>query len=1000
MPKELGKPKKADMSGHFAGEQLDAVAPLVRFLVNARQISELEDGHALGNGDTARGIAPSKSSDTEAYAPIMARAEGNGQAGNGNGHGGNGHTGNGQTPSRIQPQLEASLSPEPAMEVQPATDLFGDPISVEPDMNETQLGTETAIDIAPVSSSDTVHDLTLRSEPEVASLSIDSVSPEVAPLSLDATEPGMDMGDMSSADTVFDTRLDRPEQTFSMAPQEAVLDQPKKESEARTRILSRTPELAVHEQKIETGNIAKPSIDVADNREVDDETAKIKGGDSDPEKVTTKVDPKSAASQAPQGGVVRDTVNFYNQTQALRDLLDSDQRPVPRPRPQEAAAIAPLPAIDEISNDTLEPPDIALPAIGQHSSLASEPQPAHDEQDEQTRAFMLADLAPAHSATSEETHAPDLSASEDHASADRKDTDRFNLADMRPADLAAPEGTDKIDKSALGSDEDAMRVADEEVASHRDTQRFFVSDLVGIATFKPAPKPVPLAEDDDKASAGSDTSLDLTSSGSTTGAQSPMEQASPPSQKTITPEKVALPVDVREDFSPPPAHLGICIVPELGGAKPVTPSTRAAAVQSGEKITEKVKPEKPVEPAVVQDTDKLPVPAKADTTVKKITDALTRRLRQERDETKKLIDEAEGVLLRLRQTPVSARLPKVEESPVLPEAEAELPEPEAQDEPQPEPEPAEHGLPPLEDISSATVHDLRLAEELLAASKALEEAKAKVRDSARYVRQEPEPQPQSITLRDAFSGQTVAPLSRPIEKIPGPAAQDSRRLKNPLADPAEDVLSRIEQRLGGASRSLDEIVSSTSAALARVTGEITREEIDERRRQRDEQKSNRSRRQAPKPPEGLADDWQDESQDEPPPEPEGFDPYAGLSIDELVSATSSPRRAAAEFRLSDSRRHTASGRTILEEEPVSRRTSARLQSASLSDELGRVLAEAAKSRTRIHNASPAASIAPEEGEFEFTQGPLWQTLVGIAVITGFLTVLFICVWYMIVTRGA
>ena len=36
--REIGKAKKGDLNGHFAGEQHDAVAPLVRFLVNARQM--------------------------------------------------------------------------------------------------------------------------------------------------------------------------------------------------------------------------------------------------------------------------------------------------------------------------------------------------------------------------------------------------------------------------------------------------------------------------------------------------------------------------------------------------------------------------------------------------------------------------------------------------------------------------------------------------------------------------------------------------------------------------------------------------------------------------------------------------------------------------------------------------------------------------------------------------------------------------------------------------
>ena len=79
--REHGKAKKADLSGHFAGEQHDAVAPLARFLVNARQISEIEDGRALGNDGTV--VMPARSQDTEAFAPLLQRAQDNG---NGNGH--------------------------------------------------------------------------------------------------------------------------------------------------------------------------------------------------------------------------------------------------------------------------------------------------------------------------------------------------------------------------------------------------------------------------------------------------------------------------------------------------------------------------------------------------------------------------------------------------------------------------------------------------------------------------------------------------------------------------------------------------------------------------------------------------------------------------------------------------------------------------------------------------------------------------------------------------
>src|SRR5262245_60606692 len=97
--RELGKAKLADLNGHFAGEQQDAVSPLVRFLVNARQISDVEDGRS---SETATGR---HHNDTEAYPPILQRAHGNGH--NGNGHNGNGHTE--LAPQLMEPQPEADV---------------------------------------------------------------------------------------------------------------------------------------------------------------------------------------------------------------------------------------------------------------------------------------------------------------------------------------------------------------------------------------------------------------------------------------------------------------------------------------------------------------------------------------------------------------------------------------------------------------------------------------------------------------------------------------------------------------------------------------------------------------------------------------------------------------------------------------------------------------------------------------------------------------------------
>jgi hypothetical protein len=983
--REQGKAKRADLSGHFAGEQHDAVAPLARFLVNARQISEIEEGRALGNDGTV--AIPARSQDTEAYPPLLQRAEGNGH--NGNGHNGNGHAGNnGHSGNGAMPT--ASLAPD-AMEPQPEADLFGDPVAGEP-----QLGTETAMDMAPVSSGDTVHDTALAPEPEPATaqpeLSV-SPEPEMQPLSLDATESGMSM-DMSASDTAFDSRLE-PEAAPDTVFEPPAAAKPKPDTEIKTRVMTprdikaRAQDLSPEELKIETGTLSKLNPE-SDFNSDDEETSASKKGD-EPEKITTKVEQKTAP-QAQPGTVVRDTVNFYNQTMALRDLLESNQRPAPNV-PLIATQKLPSPHDDPsapISTHKIPPPrEMPKPRPKSAPSLApaapelqSEPEAEPESRDEQTRAFMMADIAPAdaeapgHAGSSPDLaaepdadstatrevkalpvepklEAPSLDASEDHEEADRKDTDRFNLADLRPADLPPPEGTDKIDKRALPENEDEpLRVSDEDTASHRDTQRFFVSDLVGVATFKPAPKPVPLSDDAEQG--------DLTSSGSTTGMGAPAQVTPRAQTPRVDTRNLPAAAEVESDFTPPPKTSGTRIVPEFvpGQPKAVRPGSgrlRSADTESAEKITEKVKQ---AAAAPSADTDRVPAPdedAPPESPVKKITDALTRRLRQERDETRKLIEEAEGVLLRLRQTPVSARQPKVA---VAQQAAAHVDDSEPQ--PSAEPEEAFAALPPLEDIASATIHDLRLAEEILQASKTVSAAEHKT-----------------------ASGRQPAVLGAPAQVQPSlseiAASRGARSASGRSQAIPDDSLLRIEQRLGGAAHSLDEILTSTSAALAKVTGELTREEFEERKRQRESQRRPISLRKALSGSNSM-------------PDVEEADPYEDMSLNELVSASTRNESA------SQSRR-TPSGRRILEDEQVSWRTSTRPVGNSLSDDLSKLLSEAAKS-TRIHNAPKADNIPAKEPGLEFTEGPLWQSLLGIAGVTAFLAALFIWVWFMIASRGA
>src|SRR5262249_34836929 len=159
---------------------------------------------------------------------------------------------------------------------------------------------------------------------------------------------------------------------------------------------------------------------------------------------------------------------------------------------------------------------------------------------------------------------------------------------------------------------------------------------------------------------------------------------------------------------------------------------------------------------------------------------------------------------------------------------------ETENEPQPSAEPAEafaEGLPPLEEIASATIHDLRLAEQLLEASRTLSPKPAAGRRAA--VRPDSKPRgdswrhaaprggsPRQPTLRDAVSGRAAAVLADDAEGYPW--AEGSRY--------TGDRLAGIEQRLGAASGRIGQIMHSASAALARVTTEPHERRKAERRR--------------------------------------------------------------------------------------------------------------------------------------------------------------------------
>lgn len=211
---------------------------------------------------------------------------------------------------------------------------------------------------------------------------------------------------------------------------------------------------------------------------------------------------------------------------------------------------------------------------------------------------------------------------------------------------------------------------------------------------------------------------------------------------------------------------------------------------------------------------------------------------------------------------------------------------------------------------------------------------------------------------------------------------------------------------------MDEILSSTSAALERVTGALTRKKLRKRKRARDGERKPISLRKALDGA-AIAVDEQ---------EP---DPYAEMSLDDLVSASSSGRRQRRVFRANKARagfsmtsrskrahkagagfsmtsrakRAHKAGADCRRRADVAPHLTAHLAASTLSDDLSQLLSQAARS-TRIRNAPKADNIPSEDSNLELTEGPLWQSLLGIAGMSAFLVALLVWVWFLIASRGA
>ncbi|MCL4730898.1 MAG: hypothetical protein KJ044_10745, partial [Planctomycetes bacterium] len=453
MPRELGQAKRADLTGHFVGEPSEQVSSLTRFLVAAAQLQPPPEDAGGGNGrpgtDTEvaghQTAAPPRHHDTE----VAPHPRG----------------GNGQARDTVHdtvfdsPLPTLDLSPE-AMTPEPMEpELAPEPMGVAP-VEAPPLGARTEM-LRPPPVAAPAQPLApaplLASEPEALDSIPDFASPEH-----DAPAP-----EDEDAEPVTDKLP--PRSLVSVTP---LPDLPPPVSSADTGMLTMEAE----------------TISPADQLTVEelraDEDTHLQAGMDPSEKITSKVEPKrdiDPRSQDPNA-VVRDTVNFYNQTQSLHG-----QRPTPKAGGETVAGTVPLAPRprefeDSPSRRFVPPPPLpAAPSL----DAESEELPLAPSMDE--------DLAP------QSVTAPSLTADDEIEDANRKDTDRFLEDDRRPPDLPKPTGIDAAvsvkTRPAPGQVPPLDAVAPEKVAAGKDTQKFFVAEILAKRDAAPQPAPARMSSD-------------------------------------------------------------------------------------------------------------------------------------------------------------------------------------------------------------------------------------------------------------------------------------------------------------------------------------------------------------------------------------------------------------------------------------------------------------------------------------------------------------------------
>jgi len=692
-------------------------------------------------------------------------------------HGGNGHSG--ATDTEVARPIERSPKP---------SDNGAELIAEEP-------------------GSDTLFDEPLFPEPETAMLAPEPAELDAEPAEL-SVQRAPEPEDLESVPDLTSPELDM------LDDEEDATDILDATASKDTGVLEVQPPPPIQGERIDLAELA-PDQD-------DDDTRRSKKIDPDDEddRITSKVEQRpELAPRPPQppGEIVRDTVNFYNQTQNLHGKSgadDSGRRSFPTISPNAVNSEDPLDlrSLDELPA-SLEPQGFELMA----------PEPLDDES-----------LEPSLDADSLEPLS--LDAEQDLDEADRRDTDRFNEEDRRPPRLPKPLGVDET--AADETDGDLQAIADEKVAAGKDTQKFYVADILAskpkqqassestVDELQPAEVGPPPSALQPQASSG-DTAADYTT-------DVPEKPRTKGLRKEITEVPLPEPEQVESDFlqqddMSPAAR----IVPELspGLDEQEEEDETDKAPQRPERITEKIarQPAPEPEPALsdVEQSfypddgfepepavEHKPQPAPVAVSAPEPTDELSRKIIEERDATRHLLEAAERVSARLRAAGESARNELVRLSaahPAVPETEPE-PEPEHTDSgetvtdlpPQPQPEAAEDEV-SLADTRKHRVPTQAIGDLLGRISKRLGDGPTSLEDmieeASRRVEETPEEDyddgsepygdPETMDL-DALVAASSA-LREAIEAEREEELSSRRHEANPEAEDARTLTEDVEQ---------------------------------------------------------------------------------------------------------------------------------------------------------------------------------------------------------------